>query len=132
MKILYVDDEPDIRTIVGMALRLDPGIDVKMAESGVAALRLLDTDDWRPDVALIDMMMPGMSGVELLAAVRSRAGLGALPVLFVTASARQDDVRAFLDLGANGVITKPFDPMTLAHTVRARLAELSGRESTAE
>lgn len=126
MNILYVDDEADIRTIVGMALRLDAGIDVKTAESGAAALRLLDSGGWVPDVALIDMMMPGMSGAELLAALRARAGLEALPALFVTASARKDDIRAFLDLGANGVITKPFDPMTLARTVRARFAEISG------
>jgi CheY-like chemotaxis protein len=126
MNILYVDDEPDIRTIVGMALRLDPGIDVKTAESGAAALRLLDAGGWVPDIALIDMMMPGMSGADLLAALRARAGLEALPALFVTASARKDDIRAFLDLGANGVITKPFDPMTLAWTVRVRFAEIIG------
>lgn len=126
MKILYVDDEADIRTIVGMALRLDPGLDVKMAGSGAAALQLLDHGDWTPDLALIDMMMPGMSGAELLAALRARAGLAALPALFVTASARRDDIRAYLDLGANGVITKPFDPMTLAQTVRRRFGAIAG------
>lgn len=126
MKILYVDDEADIRVIVGMALRLDPGLDVKMAESGPAALRLLDASAWTPDLALIDMMMPEMSGGEVLAALRQRAGLERLPVLFVTASARRDDIRAWLDLGANGVLTKPFDPMTLASVVRARFAEIAG------
>jgi len=125
MNILYVDDEADIRTIVGMALRLDPGLDVKMAESGADALRILDAGGWRPDLALIDMMMPGMSGADLLGALRKRVGLEALPALFVTASARRDDIRAYLDLGANGVITKPFDPMSLAQTVRHRFAEIS-------
>jgi len=126
MKILYVDDEADIRIIVGMALRLDPGLDVKMAESGPDALRLLDAGAWTPDLALIDMMMPEMSGGEVLAALRHRAGLERLPVVFVTASARRDDIRAWLDLGANGVLTKPFDPMTLASVVRARFAEIAG------
>jgi two-component system OmpR family response regulator len=125
MRILYVDDEADIRTIVGMALRLDPGVDVRMAESGAAALDLIDAGDWTPELALIDMMMPGMSGAELLVALRARAGLARLPALFVTASARRDDVRAFIDLGADGVITKPFDPMTLAQTVRSRWAAIT-------
>lgn len=124
MNILYVDDEADIRIIVGMALRLDPGFDVRTAESGADALRVLDAGGWRPDLALIDMMMPGMSGADLLGALRRRTGLEALPAFFVTASARRDDIRAYLDLGANGVITKPFDPMSLAQTVRRRFAEL--------
>ncbi|MDF0486796.1 response regulator [Sphingomonas sp. H39-1-10] len=129
MKILYVDDEPDIRTIVGMALRLDAGLDVRMAESGPDALRLLDAGGWTPDFALIDMMMPGMSGGGLLAALRRRAGLAALPALFVTASARRDDIRAWLDLGADGVLTKPFDPMTLATVVRGRYAEIISKRT---
>jgi len=124
MKILYVDDEPDIRTIVGMALRLDPDLEVRMAESGPDALRLLDTSGWTPDLALLDMMMPEMSGGEVLAALRRREGLAELPALFVTASARRDDIRAWLGLGADGVLTKPFDPMTLASVVRARYAEI--------
>lgn len=123
MKILYIDDEADIRTIIGMALRLDPGLDVKMAQSGPDALRLLDASAWTPDIALVDMMMPEMSGGEVLAALRRREGLARLPVLFVTASARRDDIRAWLDLGANGVITKPFDPMMLANVVRAKFAK---------
>ncbi|WP_267387565.1 response regulator [Sphingomonas sp. GC_Shp_3] len=125
MNILYVDDETDIRTIVALAFRLDPGLDVKMAESGPDALRIVDAGGWKPDIAMIDMMMPDMSGADLLSALRMRAGLEALPVLFVTASARPDDIRAYLDLGANGVITKPFDPMSLARTVRRRYAEIS-------
>jgi len=125
MNILYVDDETDIRTIVALAFRLDPGLDVKMAESGPDALRIVDAGGWKPDIAMIDMMMPGMSGADLLSALRMRAGQEALPVIFVTASARRDDIRAYLDLGANGVITKPFDPMSLARTVRRRFAELS-------
>ncbi|WP_242147493.1 response regulator [Sphingomonas sp. BAUL-RG-20F-R05-02] len=125
MNILYVDDETDIRTIVALAFRLDPGLDVKMAESGPDALRIVDAGGWKPDIAMIDMMMPGMSGADLLSALRMRAGLEALPVIFVTASARRDDIRAYLDRGANGVITKPFDPMSLARTVRRRFAEIS-------
>lgn len=125
MNILYVDDETDIRTIVALAFRLDPGFDVKMAESGPDALRIVDAGGWKPDIAMIDMMMPGMSGADLLSALRMCAGLEALPVIFVTASARRDDIRAYFDLGANGVITKPFDPMSLARTVRRRFAEIS-------
>lgn len=118
LKILYVDDEPDIRIIVEMSLRLDDAMDVKLAESGYEALEILGRDGWIPDIALIDMMMPGMSGMDVLGAMRERADTRAVPVVFVTASARQDDMDRYVDAGAIGVISKPFDPMSLARTVR--------------
>jgi CheY-like chemotaxis protein len=118
LKILYVDDEPDIRTIVEMALGLDHAMDVKLAESGAQALDILGKDDWIPDLALVDMMMPGMSGLEVLQAMRRRSDVATVPLVFVTASARQDDMNRYVDAGAIGVISKPFDPMGLARTVR--------------
>ncbi|MGV3769535.1 MAG: response regulator [Sphingobium phenoxybenzoativorans] len=118
LKILYVDDEPDIRIIVEMALGLDEAMDVKLAESGYEGLELLGRDGWIPDIALIDMMMPGMSGMDMLGAMRAREDVRAVPVVFVTASARQDDMNRYVDAGAIGVISKPFDPMSLARTVR--------------
>lgn len=118
LKILYVDDEPDIRIIVEMALGLDDAMDVKLAESGHEALELLGRGGWLPDLALIDMMMPGMSGMDVLGVMREREDTRAVPVVFVTASARQDDMDRYVDAGAIGVISKPFDPMSLAKTVR--------------
>ncbi|WP_454885509.1 response regulator [Sphingomonas oryzagri] len=119
IKILCVDDDHDIRTIALMSLGLDPGMEVCSAASGAEALALLDAGDWRPDVALLDVMMPGMDGPTLLAQIRARPEISALPVIFMTARARQSDVDAYCALGANGVIVKPFDPIELARQVRA-------------
>jgi CheY-like chemotaxis protein len=122
-RILYVDDEADIRLIVQMALKLDPCLEVRVAESGDAALDLLTADAWQPDLAMIDVMMPGMSGPELLRTMRDDARTAAIPVVFVTARARPEDVDEYLAAGALGVITKPFDPLLLAPQVREMLTD---------
>ncbi len=121
LRILYVDDEEDIRTIVEMALGLDVDIELQSLSSGAEALALLDAAGFEPDMALIDMMMPGMSGIELLGELRSRPATMELPIYFITASARSSDIARYSDLGANGIITKPFDPMTLAADIRKLL-----------
>lgn len=121
LRILYVDDEDDIRTIVEMALGLDLDIELQSLSSGADALALLDVGGFEPDMALIDMMMPGMSGIELLAELRSRPATAELPIYFITASARSSDIARYSDLGADGIITKPFDPMTLAADIRELL-----------
>jgi two-component system OmpR family response regulator len=118
-KILYVDDEPDIRLIVELALRIRPGIEVRTADSGETGLDMLQSGDWRPDLAMIDVMMPGLTGPDLLAAMLADPNLASIPVVFVTARARPQDVRSYMEQGAKGVITKPFDPMTLAEQVLA-------------
>lgn len=118
LRILYVDDENDIRTIVEMALRLDPSIELRSLSSGAEALALLDAGGFEPDMALIDMMMPGMSGIELLGKLRSRPTMTKLPIYFITASARASDMAGYSDKGANGIITKPFDPTILAFSLR--------------
>jgi len=118
--ILYVDDEPDIRLIVEMALRLKPEFEVHGAGSGQDALDLL-RDGLKPDLILVDVMMPGVTGPDLLGRVRQNPETRALPVVFVTARARPQDVEHYLEEGAQGVITKPFDPMTLPEQLTAFL-----------
>ncbi|KQX20313.1 MULTISPECIES: response regulator [unclassified Sphingomonas] len=122
IRILYIDDEPDIRLIVELALRIRPGIEVRTADSGETGLAALQSGDWRPDLAMIDVMMPGLTGPDVLAAMLDDPDLASIPVVFVTARARPQDVRGYLDQGAKGVITKPFDPMTLAEQVLAIIA----------
>jgi len=117
IKIFYVDDEPDIRLIAELALKLKPNIEVRTAESGEDALDQLRSDDWRPDLAMIDMMMPGLSGVEVMGELRADPDLTDIPVVFVTARARPQDIRDYIEEGAVGVVTKPFDPTTLADQV---------------
>lgn len=128
LKVLYVDDEPDIRTIVEMSLGLDPDIKLRVAESGRTALDIVD-NGFQPDIALLDLMMPQMSGKDLLGHLRAKPGFAALPAVLVTASARQADVDRYIAEGADGVITKPFDPLSLARTVRAHHARISAARS---
>jgi CheY-like chemotaxis protein len=111
-EILYVDDEPDIREIVHMALGLVPTLSVTTAESGVRALQSMQTH--KPDLVLLDVMMPGMDGPMTLLQMRSSPELKSIPVIFMTAKAMPQEVARFRSLGAAAVIAKPFDPMLLA------------------
>lgn len=118
LTVLYVDDDPDIRSIATMSLQLDPAISVHAAASGEEALALLATADWRPDAILLDVMMPGIDGVALAAAIRQMPGLDGTPLLFMTARARESDIARYRSIGAVSVITKPFDPLRLAEEIR--------------
>jgi two-component system OmpR family response regulator len=121
LKILYVDDEPDIREIATFALELDPGIEVATADSGARALAMLDEGGSRPDLLLLDVMMPDMDGPTTLAQIRQRPEFAAIPAVFITARAQPHERDHLLAQGAIGVVTKPFDPMALAGDVRALL-----------
>ena len=121
LKVLYVDDEPDIREVGAMALELDGSMEVTTASSGPEALALLE-GGLRPDVILLDVMMPGMDGPAALAELKKRPELAQIPVIFITARAQSHELARFVSLGAIGVITKPFDPMTLSIELRAVLA----------
>ncbi|MFT4953872.1 MAG: two-component system OmpR family response regulator [Brevundimonas sp.] len=121
LKILHVDDEDDIREVAAFALELDPDITLTSAASGEAALAALDAG-LGPDVILLDVMMPHLDGPGTLARIRERQAHQATPVIFMTARAQSGEVDHYRALGALDVITKPFDPMTLAQDVRAILA----------
>ncbi len=116
-RVLYVDDEPDIREIAEMSLSLDPDFEVRTAVSGEDALAQIAT--WYPDFILLDVMMPGMDGPAVLARLRADPATAALPVAFVTARAQRSEIQNFATLDAVGVIAKPFDPISLAAHVRA-------------
>jgi two-component system OmpR family response regulator len=113
--LLYVDDEPDIRQIVQMALGLAPGLTIHTADSGDQALASLGAVN--PDLVLLDVMMPGLDGPGTLLRMRAEPGLARIPVIFMTAKAMPQEVARFRELGAAGVIGKPFDPMKLAQQV---------------
>lgn len=122
LKILYVDDDDDIRTIVEMALGLDPLIAARVAQSGTEALEIAGGHDWTPDVMVLDVMMPGMDGIATLQALRKIAGLETTPALFMTAKGREADIERYRAEGAVGVILKPFDPLQLAKEIRTLTA----------
>lgn len=117
LTLLFVDDDADIRTVVELALGLDPLITLRLASSAAEALALLA--DWTPDACLFDVMMPHVDGLGLLKAAR-QAGVEA-PVIFMTARAREGDIARYVQAGAIGTIAKPFDPLALPGMVRRLL-----------
>src|SRR5580704_16999912 len=109
--VLYVDDDPDICSVVRATLRLVPGLYVQTADSGERAIDL--AYELRPDLVLMDVMMPGLDGPSTFNRMRESAVLAHIPVIFMTAKALPAEISQFLQLGAIGVIVKPFDPLRL-------------------
>ena len=123
MKILIVDDEADIRTIARLSLERLGGMSVLEAGSGAEALEIAERD--APEAILLDVMMPEMDGAATLAALRSNTATAGIPVVYLTAKALPGEVERLRALGALGVLTKPFEPMTLAQQLRDTLAGAS-------
>jgi CheY-like chemotaxis protein/HPt (histidine-containing phosphotransfer) domain-containing protein len=117
LRILHVDDEPDIREVVEISLGLDRGFVTQSCGSGEEAL--VAAIDWQPDLILCDVMMPVMDGPATLMRLRENPMTANIPVIFMTARAQTCELDRFRSLGAVGVIPKPFDPMTLAASVRS-------------
>ena len=110
--VLIIDDESDIREVAQLGLELVGGWQVATAPSGVDGLAQASAD--RPDVILLDVMMPDVDGPETLRLLRADPATEAVPVVFLTARSEATDVEWLEGLGASGVIAKPFDPVTLA------------------
>jgi two-component system OmpR family response regulator len=119
LRILHVDDEPDIRDLVEISLGLDPAFTVRSCASSEEALGVVA--DWSPHLILVDVTMPGLDGPAMLARLRANPQTAQIPVVFMTARAQTKELERFKALGAIGVIPKPFDPMTLAEVVRGHL-----------
>jgi two-component system, OmpR family, response regulator len=115
-RILYVEDDPDIQAIAVMVLDSISGFTLEPCSSGNEALTKAEA--FAPDLILLDVMMPGMDGPETLQALRKIPSLEKTPVIFMTAKVQPQEVQGYLDLGAVGVIAKPFDPMTLSDQLR--------------
>ncbi|SIN84085.1 Response regulator receiver domain-containing protein [Vannielia litorea] len=118
---MHVDDDDDIRAIAQIALEVVGGLTLAQCASGAEALDIVE--DFAPDLFLLDVMMPGMTGEETLAALRELPGMGSVPVVFMTAKAQVNDVEHLMTLGTAKVIAKPFDPLTLAAEIETILAE---------
>jgi CheY-like chemotaxis protein len=124
MKVLIIDDDADIRSIVRLSLSHLGGMEVVEAASGAEGVR--KAQDEKPDVILLDMMMPAMDGSATLAALRAQPATAATPVIFLTAKAMRAEIDRLRALGAAGVLIKPFDPRTLPGEVRALLESQLG------
>lgn len=119
MKILIIDDENDIRRIARLGLSKVGKMDVVEAGSGAEGLEKAISE--QPDAILLDVMMPVMDGPATLAALRNNPSTSSIPVIFLTAKAMPSELERLRSLGARGVLTKPFEPMTLPAQVRAVL-----------
>ena len=116
-RVLFVEDDPDIQTVARMALETVGGFTVLGCGSGAEALNAVEA--FAPDLILLDVLMPGMDGLETLQSLRLLPGAAAVPVVFMTAKVQAQEVSQYREAGAVDVIAKPFDPMTLPATVRA-------------
>src|SRR5687768_14822240 len=113
--LLYVDDDDDIREIVELSLSLDGSIRVHSSAGGEQAL--ITMREQRPDLVVLDVMMPGMDGPAMFDRMRADPLLKHIPVIFMTAKADSGEAARFRDMSAIGVIAKPFDPMVLGAQV---------------
>jgi signal transduction histidine kinase len=117
-KILIVDDTPDMATLIGRAVK-EQGYESLTASDGPQALQM--AWDESPDAILLDVMMPRMSGIEVLHKLKEDPNLRAIPVLLVTAKSEDNDVIKGLDAGAHDYVTKPFKKEILASRLRSAI-----------
>lgn len=119
-RILVAEDDADLRLLVSLKLE-SSGHEVISVEDGSAAVHHCRSH--RPDLVVLDLMMPGMSGLEVCRFIRSDPGLTATPVILLTARAQAADIEAGRAAGVDEYLTKPFSPRELAVRVSALLAD---------
>jgi hypothetical protein len=115
-RILVADDEPALLRLLEFVLGRR-GYIIQSVSSGNAAIDILKVDC--PDLAILDVMMPGLDGYEVLTYIRETAHLSGLPVVMLTARAQLDDIQQGLSLGADAYLAKPFDPEELLSVVES-------------
>ena len=114
-RILFIDDDPDIHFIVQLSLESLTGVKLDSALSGEEGIK--SALQFKPDLILLDVMMPKMDGIETLKALKLMPNLASIPVVFLTARAQRSDLEDYHNSGALDVIVKPFDPLTLPDIV---------------
>lgn len=115
-KILYIEDEKDIREIAKISLEDIGGYTVKYCSSGAEAIEAAET--FQPDLILLDVMMPNMDGPSTLKNLRNLKIIKYIPAIFMTAKVQDTEVMEYKNIGAIAVIAKPFDPMTLSEQIQ--------------
>ncbi len=119
-KIVLAEDEPQIARLIEFKLKKE-GYDVTWRENGEEALKAIKAD--KPDLILLDIMMPVMDGYEVLRRLKEDENLGDIPVIMLTARAQEKDVVKGIGLGAEDYITKPFHPAELLARVKRILGK---------
>lgn len=118
--VLIIDDEEDIRAVAALSLETVAGWEVATASSG--AQGVARAEHLQPDAILLDVMMPGMDGRETFAALKKNPRTAPIPVVLLTAKTQTSEQNQLAGLGVNGVLRKPFDPLTLP----GQIAEILG------
>ena len=118
-RIVVADDDQDILDLVVFKLT-QAGYDAVPVSDGVAALAAIEAD--LPRLAILDVMMPGLSGMDVLRKVRANEATKDLDIILLTARSRDSDVDAGFAIGASDYVVKPFSPRELVHRVNALLA----------
>src|SRR4029450_6620522 len=106
MKVMIVEDDPDVRELVRLALGAEPGFSVDECGTAVDALEVIESSG--PDLVLLDVMMPDMDGMSLARALRGRAATCGVGIVFMTACLRPGDIAGYAGVGALAVIAQPF------------------------
>jgi two-component system, OmpR family, response regulator len=114
-RIMHIEDDLSIQEVARVALEIVGGFTVKSCESGAEGLAA--APEFAPQLVLLDVMMPGMDGPQTLTELQKLPCMNRVPVVFMTAKAQTQEVSAYHNLGAAGVIIKPFDPMTLSEQI---------------
>lgn len=125
LNVLFLEDDDITLELGRVALHDIGGLPVKACKNGSDALQVLIT--WRPDVLLLDVVMPGMDGLTLLQEIRRRK-LTEAPVIFMTSRVDYANVKQYMELGAIAVVKKPFDPLTLADELVKIVARKPARQ----
>ena len=115
-KVLLVEDDPVILRLLEVNFELE-GYDVVLAHDGAEGIDLARSE--RPDLVISDIMMPKVSGLELVAALKGDEATAGIPIILLSAKAQSGDVKAGMEVGADDYVTKPFEPLDLVDRVRA-------------
>lgn len=120
-KVLIVEDEADIAQLVTLYLEKE-GLQTLIAKTGIEAQQLVSSD--RPDMIILDLMLPEMDGLEVCKKVRNKPETALLPIIMLTAKAEESDTIVGLELGADDYVAKPFSPKALVARVKALFRRL--------
>ena len=118
-RVLLVEDDPVILRLLEVNFELE-GFEVLSAHDGAEGIELARTQ--RPDLVISDIMMPNVSGIELVEALKGDGDTSGIPIILLSAKAQSADVKAGMEAGADDYVTKPFEPLELVDRVQALLA----------
>ena len=120
-KIVLAEDDPDIQKVAKMSLKFAGVSEVVVVDNGEECLAAVSRE--KPDVILLDVMMPKLDGYETCRRLKENPDTSAIPVIFLTAKAQHFEVKRGLEAGGLGYLIKPFDPMTLHEQILALLGQ---------